>query len=118
MAKGKAKQQPLALVSGSAADELRAFVGRIEQLEEEKSVIAEDIKSIYAEAKDGGFDTRALREVIRLRKQDAEERRAHAAIVETYMHALGMLSDTPLGVASIARATEGFRAIGDVVPPV
>lgn len=87
-----------------AGDQLRAFVERIERLEEEKKSIADDIKDVYGEAKGNGFDVKALRAIIRLRKQDQEKRREHEAILETYMHALGMLADTPLGQAAISRA--------------
>ncbi|WP_111388764.1 DUF2312 domain-containing protein, partial [Rhodoplanes serenus] len=75
-----------------------------ERLEEEKKALADDIKDVFAEAKGNGYDVKALRAVIRLRKQDKDERAEHEAIVETYMHALGMLADTPLGRAAIERA--------------
>ena len=75
-----------------AADQLRLFIERIERLEEEKKGIADDIRDVYAEAKANGFDIKALRTIVRLRKQDADERREHEAILETYMHALGMLN--------------------------
>ena len=65
---------------------------RIERLEEEKKGISDDIKDVYAEAKANGFDTKALRAVIRLRKQEATERNEQQMILETYMHALGMLA--------------------------
>src|SRR5215510_10252365 len=74
-----------------AKDHLKAFVERIERLEEEKKTIADDIKDVYAEAKANGYDTKALRTVVRLRKQDVEERKEQEAILETYLHALGML---------------------------
>jgi len=74
-----------------ARDQLKAIIARIEKLEEEKKAIADDIKDVYAEAKANGFDTKALRTIVRLRKQDVEERQEHEAILETYMHALGML---------------------------
>jgi uncharacterized protein (UPF0335 family) len=74
-----------------AKDQLKAFVERIERLEEEKRTIADDIRDVYAEAKGNGFNVRALRAIIRLRKQDVDERRTHETILETYMHALGML---------------------------
>jgi uncharacterized protein (UPF0335 family) len=74
-----------------AKDQLKAFVERIEKLEEEKKTIADDIRDVYAEAKGNGFDVKALRAVVRLRKQDSNERQEQEAILETYMHALGML---------------------------
>jgi len=75
-----------------AKDQLKAFVERIERLEEEKKVIADDIKDVYAEAKANGYDTKALRTVVRLRKQDTDERKEQEAILDTYLQALGMLS--------------------------
>jgi uncharacterized protein (UPF0335 family) len=63
---------------------------RVERLEEEKKAIADDICDVYAEAKGSGFDVKALRAIVRLRKQDTDERREQHAILETYMHALGM----------------------------
>lgn len=78
---------------GIAAAHLRAFVERIERLEEEKKTIAEDIKAVFGEAKANGFDTKILREVIRLRKQDTAERQENEALLDLYMHALGMVPD-------------------------
>ena len=75
-----------------AKDHLKAFVERVEKLEEEKKTIGDDIRDVYAEAKANGFDIKALRTIVRLRKQDADERREQEAILETYMHALGMLN--------------------------
>ena len=74
-----------------AKDQLKAFVERVERLEEEKKAIADDIRDVYAEAKGTGFDVKALRVVVRLRKQDVTERKEQEAILETYLHALGML---------------------------
>ena len=82
-----AKQEP---ATRFAKDHLKAFVERIERLEEEKKALADDIRDVYAEAKGDGFDVKALRTILRLRKQDVEERREQEAILETYMHALGM----------------------------
>jgi uncharacterized protein (UPF0335 family) len=75
-----------------AKDQLKAFVERVERLEEEKKAIADDVRDVYAEAKANGFDTKALRAIVRLRKLDADERREQETILETYMHALGMLN--------------------------
>ena len=74
-----------------AKDQLKAFVERVERLEEEKKTISDDIRDVYAEAKGNGFDTKALRTVVRLRKQDKEEREEHEAILDTYLQALGMI---------------------------
>jgi uncharacterized protein (UPF0335 family) len=74
-----------------AKDQLKAVVERIERLEAEKKAIADDIRDVYAEAKGNGYDVKALRTVIRLRKQDQAERQEQEAVLETYMHALGMV---------------------------
>lgn len=77
-------------VNNIAAAELRSIVERIERLEEEKATISDDIKDVYGEAKGRGYDTAALRTIIRLRKKDAGERMEEEAILDTYMAALGM----------------------------
>ena len=74
-----------------AKDHLKAFVERVERLEEEKKAIADDVRDVYAEAKANGFDVKALRTVVKLRKVDVNERREQEAVLETYLHALGML---------------------------
>ena len=73
-----------------AAGQLRAFIERIERLEEEKQTIADDIKEVFAEMKGTGFDTKAVRAIIRMRKQDKAERPEAEAILDLYMTALGM----------------------------
>lgn len=73
-----------------AAGQLRAFIERVERLEEEKQTIADDIKDVFAEMKGTGFDTKAVRTIIRLRKKDANERQEEEAILDLYMAALGM----------------------------
>jgi uncharacterized protein (UPF0335 family) len=74
-----------------AKDQLKAIIERIERLEEEKKTISDDIRDVFAEAKGNGFDVKALRTIIRMRKQDANERAEQETILETYMQALGML---------------------------
>lgn len=73
-----------------AADRLRLLIERIETLEEEKSGIASDIKDVYSEAKSAGFDTKAMKQVIRLRKKEKAEREAEEAIIDVYKEALGL----------------------------
>lgn len=73
-----------------AAGQLRAFIERIERLEEEKKTIADDIKEVYAEMKGTGFDTKAVRTIVRLRKQDQAERQEAEAMIDLYKNALGM----------------------------
>lgn len=84
-----------------AADQLRAFVERIERLEEEKQQLADDVKDVYAEAKANGYDTKVLRQVVRLRKQEPTERAEQEAILDLYMEALGMrMGDLPAAQAA------------------
>ena len=79
-----------------AQGQLKAFIERIERLEEEKKAIAADIKEVYAEAKGTGFDTKIMRKVITLRKKDKAERQEEEALLDLYMSALGMvMSDSP-----------------------
>lgn len=77
------------VLNASAQDALKAIVARIERLEQEKAETAEHIKEVYAEAKGNGFDTKILRKVIRLRKQDRATRQEEEAIMDLYLHALG-----------------------------
>jgi uncharacterized protein (UPF0335 family) len=81
------KEQP---ATRFAKDQLKAFVERIERLEEEKKTTSDDIRDVYAEAKGTGFDTKALRSIVRLRKLDTDERREQQEVLDTYLHALGM----------------------------
>jgi uncharacterized protein (UPF0335 family) len=83
--------------SGVAGDQLRAFVERIEHVEEEIRSLTEDKKEIFAEAKGEGFDVKILKEVIRVRKQDQEERQEHESWLEVYLHAL---EETPVKKAA------------------
>lgn len=77
--------------SGVAAEELKQFVERIERLEEEKAGIAGDIKDVFAEMKGRGFDTKAVRSILRIRKKDHAERQEEEAMLDLYMQALGMV---------------------------
>lgn len=76
--------------SGVARDQLRAFVERIERLEEEKKTIVDDIKDVYGEAKSMGFDTKVLKAVVARRKKEAQELTEFEMILNTYLSALGM----------------------------
>jgi len=78
-------------MGGVAQDQLRAFVSRVERLEEDKQAVMADMKEVYAEAKAMGFDTKILRKVIAIRKQDRHERAEQEAILELYLGALGDL---------------------------
>lgn len=74
-------------------DQLRSIVERIEYLEKNKREIADEIKEVYGEAKGNGFDVKALRQIVRLRKQDPEQREEQEAMLDLYLHALGMAPD-------------------------
>lgn len=80
---------------GVAADQLRAFIERIERLEEEKKVIADDIKDVYGEAKGNGYDVKILRKVVSLRKKQPHEREEEETVLDLYLHALGMTGSEP-----------------------
>lgn len=82
-------------LQASTQAQLRQFIEQIERLEEEKKAIASDIKDKFAEAKAIGFDTKAMRKIIQLRKQSDVERQEEEGILEVYMHALGMLNEPP-----------------------
>lgn len=84
-------------------NQLKSIVDRIESLEQDKREIANDIKEVYHEAKGNGFDTKVIRKIIARRKRNISEVLAEEAILDTYMSALGMLADTPLGKAAMAR---------------
>ena len=86
----KPKIEPVDTSSGVAAAELKQFVERVERLEEEKKALSDDIKDVFAELKGRGFDCKAVRQIIRIRKQDHSERMELEAILELYMSALGM----------------------------
>lgn len=73
-----------------AAGQLRAFIERIERLEEERKIISQDIREVYAEARGSGFNTKAMRTIVSLRKKDQAERQEEEAILDLYKSALGM----------------------------
>lgn len=76
-------------------NQLKQFIEQIERLEEEKKAIADDVKDKFAEAKAVGFDVKVMRQILRLRKKGRDERMEEEAVLETYLHALGMLTDLP-----------------------
>ena len=73
-----------------AAGELKAFIERIERLEEEKKALAGDLRDVYTEAKSQGFDTKVMRKIVALRRRDHAERKEEEAIMDLYLEALGM----------------------------
>ena len=84
---------------------LASFVERLERLEGEKKGLSDDIKEIYAEAKEKGFDVKALAQCVRLKKVNPAERAAYEARLDEYRGALGLLADLPLGRAAMERAS-------------
>ncbi|HCI48788.1 MAG: hypothetical protein A2621_05000 [Alphaproteobacteria bacterium RIFCSPHIGHO2_01_FULL_41_14] len=78
-------------VAGVSADQLKSIVERIERLEQEKAAIAEDIKDVYAEARGNGYDAKTLRQVVKLRKMDTDDRQEQEEMLDLYLNALGML---------------------------
>lgn len=92
-----------------SSEQLQSIIRRVEALEAEKKILADDIRDVYAEAKGQGYDVKALREIVRLRRQDAQKRAEHETKVDAYKHALGMLADLPLGQSALARAEAGAQ---------
>lgn len=84
-----AKKQPQS-VGGVSGDRLRQYIERVERLEEEKAGIAEDIRDIYAEAKSAGFETKIMRQIVKLRKMDNQKRIEHEELLELYKSAIGL----------------------------
>lgn len=83
---------PIETMQSNTKERLRTIIERIERLEEEKAALTADIREVFAEAKSSGFDTKAIRAIIRMRKQDDHERMEQEAVLATYMHALGMVA--------------------------
>jgi uncharacterized protein (UPF0335 family) len=75
---------------GITGERLKSFIERVERLEEEKAALAADIKDVYAEAKSAGFDVKIVRQIIRIRKSDPQDRREQEELLELYMAAIGM----------------------------
>lgn len=90
-------------IHAETKSQLHAIVQRIERLEEEKAALASDIKEVYLEAKSNGYDVKILRKVVSLRKKEEHARLEEEALLSTYLAALGMLGDTPLGQAAVAQ---------------
>lgn len=83
----------MSFYGGVSAEQLRAFIERIERLEEEKKNIATDIKEVFAEAKGNGFDVKTMRSILKIRKIDDNELQEQEYLLDTYKRALGMLPD-------------------------
>ena len=93
-------------IGGNSKAQLASFVDRIEELETDKKAISDDIRDIYSEAGGAGFDKKALREIIKIRKMDAEKRASLEAMVDLYKESLGMLVGTPLGDHALSKITK------------
>jgi len=78
-------------VTAIAVDQLRSIIERVERLEDDKKAITDDIKDVYAEAKGNGYDVKALRTIVRMRKIEISKREEEEAVLETYLAALGMI---------------------------
>lgn len=76
---------------GVAGERLRSFIERIERLDEDKKALSEDVKEIYAEAKAVGFDTKTIREIIKIRKKSESQRQEEQALLDTYKAAIGIV---------------------------
>jgi uncharacterized protein (UPF0335 family) len=94
-------------VGGLAGDRLKSLIERIERLNEEKAALTADTREVFAEARSAGFDVKIMREIIKERKLDAEERNEREHLIDLYRHALGMLADTPLGEAAVSNLAAG-----------
>ena len=87
-------------VGGIAGEQLLSFIERIERLEGERKTLAEDIKEVFAEAKGSGFDTKIMREIIKIRRMDEDDLDEQETLLDIYKRALGMLPDIPASVAA------------------
>ena len=83
----------MADIGGIAGDRLRSFIERIERLEEEKRILSADLKEVYAEAKGSGFDTKTMRQIVRIRRMDKDDLDEQETLLDLYKRALGMLPD-------------------------
>ena len=87
-------------VGGIAGERLRSFIERIERLEEERRTLGADIKEVYAEAKGNGFDSKIMRQIIRIRRMDKDDLDEQETLLDIYKRALGMLPEAPASAAA------------------
>ena len=87
-------------VGGIAGDRLKSFIERIERLEEERRTLGADLKEVYAEAKGTGFDTKIMRQIVRLRRMDKDDLDEQETLLDVYKRALGMLPEEPASAAA------------------
>ena len=90
----------MADIGGIAGEQLKSFIERIERLEEEKRALSGDIKEVYSEAKGNGFDTKIMRQLIRIRRMDKDDYDEQETLLDVYKRALGMLPDAPAAAAA------------------
>jgi uncharacterized protein (UPF0335 family) len=100
-------------LQSEAQKELKRMIDRIENLETEKKGLSSDINDIYLEAKGRGFDAKIMKKIVAMRRRTQAEIAEEQAITETYMAALGMLGDTPLGEAGLKQLTKGRKRRGE-----
>ena len=86
--------------SGFAKDQLKSFINRIERLEEERAALSADIREVYSEAKGTGFDTKIMRQIIRIRRMDKDDVDEQETLLDIYKRALGMLPDEAASAAA------------------
>ena len=98
----------MSTLNNAAQNQLRQFVEQVENLEEQKKAIGDDIRDKFLEAKAMGFDVKALKQILRLRKKSKDQRQEDEGILQVYLHALGMLDGTPMGeyIANSSRQLE------------
>lgn len=89
-------------IDQSTAVQLRQFIERIERLEEEKNALAQDIREVYTEAKSFGLETKIIREIIKIRRLNSDERMEKEHLLDTYLHALGMIDSSDSSPANAA----------------
>ncbi len=90
MSKANTKRKEATSASEVTGNRLKSFIERVERLEEERKVIAEDVRDVYGEAKSSGFDPKIMRKIVSLRKTNLEKRREEQELLELYMSAIGM----------------------------
>lgn len=83
-------------IGGVSSAQLKSFIERIERLEEEKSTVGEQIREVFAEAKGTGFDVRTIRQVLKIRKLETQERLEQEELLDLYLTALGMTTSTDI----------------------
>ena len=91
-------------IDSTTAKQLQSFIERLERLEEDKAIVAQDIKEVFAEAKSMGFDTKTMRTVLKIRKMDDQKRIEAEALLETYCTALGIETDVVAAASSLKQA--------------